>query len=320
MHYIRSFRDEPAMVKVNSLSRRALLSSLPAFAGLLGGYVPSERAFAQALTAAELRTEITNPLEMWLYTLDMPPEFPSTWAFGYEGAPAIPGGFFDTNSDPWVGTIRCVGVPLEPQGHTPTADLVVRHEAVEWIPNPNLQYGPREIPKTFRIRCDMMKLHERMPDPIVVTYGNGQHQDLWNVVVTISKKHPGGGHIDIAWLNEDGSGGLCNIEIAVKVDFTFTNLTNQRQVVLSSKIEWLSETNHNFARFATPAASRLFNISPGADGRFIPSSRILSGEIVPTASKSCSSTVAHSFALAPLLLPAVPGSLLQILQFPQRKE
>lgn len=293
-------------------------------AAFAAGFVPSARAFAQAASLLELRTPIVSPLDMYLYTVHMPPEYPSTWDFGFHGAPAIPAGFFGTGSDPWIGTVACVGIPLDPQGQVPTADLMVRHEAVDWTTNPIAGYGPREIPKNFRFRCDMKQLSERGTEPVVVTYDNGRRQETWDVVVRIAKEHPGGGMIDITWLNATGNNGLCDIEIAVKVDFTFTQrlvgAATGRQVFLSSGIEWLSETNHPFARRADTMISQKFALSAGAHGNFIPAVRDLGGQQVEARACSKNERVSHSFSLAPQIQQNTPGILDTVKQMPLRKE
>jgi hypothetical protein len=304
-------------------SRRGFLKGSLSCAAFAAGFVPSARAFAQAVSLAELRRPINRALQMWLYTIHMPPEFPSTWDFGFHGAPAIPAGFFGSGSDPWIGTIACVGIPLEPQGAVPTADLVVRHEALDWVPNPVSSYGPREIPNTFRIRCEMQQLSERGLEPVLVTYNSGQRQETWDVVVTISKEHPGGGLIDITWLSPTGNSGLCDIEIAVKVDFTFTLRTPGgpgRQVGLASGIEWLSETNHPFARTADATISQRFLLSPGAQNNFLPAVRDLAGGQVEARACSKNATVSHSFSLAPRTQQPQPGVIDTFKQIPIRRE
>jgi hypothetical protein len=305
-------------------SRRAFLKGSLSCAAFAAGFVPSARALAQAFSLTDLRTPIVNPLDMYLYTVHMPPEFPSTWDFGFHGAPAIPSGFFGSGSDPWIGSIACVGQPLDPQGLVATADLVVRHESVNWISNPVAGYGPREIPSNLRIRCDMKQLSERGTEPVVVTYDNGQRQEIWDVVVRIAKEHPGGGIIDVTWLNGAGNSGLCDIEIAVKVDFTFTQRAAAgaagRQVFLSSGIEWLSETNHPFVRRADTAISQRFALSTGAQGNFVPAVRDLGGSHIEARACSKNDRVNHSFTLAPKTQQTNPGFLESIKQIPPRKE
>jgi hypothetical protein len=260
---------------------------------------------------------------MYLYTIHMPPEFPSSWIFGFKDAPAIPADFFGIGSDPWAGTISCVGIPLNSKGPTGTADMIVTQEAIEWIPNPIKAYGPREIPREFRLRCDMKQLSERVPTPIIVTYNGGKREEKWDTLVKIAKNHPGGGHIDITWINANGNGGLCDIEIAVKVDFIFTHTVadgQKKQVVLTSGVEWLSETNHNFVRWPSARALHTFNVVPGANGKFIPAMMDLGGETQAKAGCSKNERVIHSFVLAPSVEPPTPGVSTEIKEFPVRRE
>src|SRR5262249_50903996 len=141
------------------------------------------------LELADLRRPMVNARQMPLYTIHMEPELGSTWLIGSAGAPPIPAGFFGPDSDPWSGPISCVGIPLAPTGPAPTADLVVQHEALEWIPNPETRYGPREIPKQFSLRCQMAQLHERVIEPLTVTYAGGKRTERWDVEVTLAKDH-----------------------------------------------------------------------------------------------------------------------------------
>ncbi|WP_458237209.1 hypothetical protein [Pseudomonas sp. P5_A2_2] len=305
------------------IDRRRLFTGAMSVPLLLSGYIPSERALAQVQDKFSIRQALVNPMDVWLYTIHMPPEFPSTWLFGGRENPPIPADFFDIGSDPWVGEVSCVGIPLEPNGHSPTSDLVVRHDAAEWIANPTRLYGPREVPKNLRLRCDMKRLNERGVEPITVTYGGKRPEEMWSVYVGMAKDHPGGGYIDITWINPNGNGGLCDIEIAVKVEFKFTRLPasgTPKEVVLKSDVEWLSETNHNFTRWADAAASRTFSISPGAHANFIPASRDLGGEMKAAAGKSCNSRVSHSFILAPKNAPQSWGRPEMIKQFSARRE
>lgn len=290
---------------------------------MVGGTGQTAGVRENRLDLAELRRPMVNPREMPLYTLHMEPEFPSTWQIGRGDAPPIPAGFFGKGSDPWVGPISCVGIPLDPKGAAPTADLVVQHEAIEWIPNPEKRFGPREIPKNYRLRCQMLKLHERAVEPLVVTYDHGKRSEKWNVEVTLAKNHPGGGMIEITRISPDGNGGYADIEIAVKVDFTFREESTGRVVTFTSGVEWLSETDHEFTRWADPATLAQFHIPPSAQGSFIPASRSSGGRIEPLGKCSKNTRVAHSFTLAPTLetIANVPhGTLPQVRQYAPRSE
>lgn len=266
---------------------------------------------------------MVNPREMPLYTIHMEPEFGSTWQIGIGDAPPIPAGFFGQGSDPWVGPISCVGIPLDPSGDAPTADLVVQHEAIEWIPNPEKRFGPREIPKSYRLRCQMVRLHERAIQPLTVTYDSGKYSEKWDVEVTLAKEHPGGGMIEITKINPDGNGGFADIEIAVKVDFTFKQQKTGEIVSFTSRIEWLSETDHEFTRWADPATLSQFHIPQTAQGNFIPASRSAGVNIDAVAKCSKNATVIHSFTLAPTreTIANVPhGTLPHVRQFAPRRE
>ncbi len=318
------------MTRRNRLSPAALVCHVSTFVALTGGFVSGGRTAAQENAAqphkaslAELRRPMVNAREVPLYTIHMGPEFESTWKFGSNGTPAIPAAFFGEGSDPWVGNISCVGIPLDPNGPAPTSDLVVQHEALEWIPNPETRYGPREIPKNFKLRCQMVKLREQGTEPLTVTYDNGKRSEKWDVVVTLAKDHPGGGQIEITWVNADGNGGIADIEIAVKVDFTFTQQGTGKVVTLTSGIEWLSETNHYFTRWADTSTLEKFHIPASAQGTFIPASESRDGRVVMRAGASCNRSLTHSFTLAPTkdtIRGVAHGTLPQIKQFAPRKD
>jgi hypothetical protein len=268
---------------------------------------------------SELRTPMVNPVDMPLYTINMGPEFVSTWVFGPSGGPAIPAEFFGSGSDPWIGSISCVGVPLDTRSVAPTADMVVRHERIEWIPNPEKRYGPAEIPKNFTLRCEMVKLSERGTEPITVTYGGGQRSEEWNVTVEISKNHPGGGRIEITHINADGNGGLADIELAVKVVFKFTR-PGRDQLEAESDVEWLSETNHSFVRWLDQKSVNQVHISSESQGNFIPTAASVGGETIFKGACSKNATVSHSFVLPPqeAEIKGAWGTFDAIRQFPRR--
>jgi hypothetical protein len=286
------------------------------------GWTPSDKDKEFSLKAYDVRSPIVRPLDNWLYTIHMPSEYPSSWLFGFDNAPAIPSDFFGIGSDPWIGAISCVGVPLDSKGPNPTADLVVRHETIDWIPNPNGAAGPPEIPRNPRFRCEMHQLSERSAEPLSVTYDQGKRTERWDVAVRLAKHHPGGGHVDIQWINADGNGGLCDIEIAVKVDFTFTLQSpdgGKKQLMLTSPVEWLSETNHSFLRRADAAMKSRFVISPSADGNFIPAAANLGPVLEGRGACSKNRQVAHSFTLAPQQVTGEWGTSSVIRRFPPRE-
>jgi hypothetical protein len=267
---------------------------------------------------SELRAPMVNPVDMPLYTIHMGPEFTSTWIFGFADSPPLPAGFFGPGSDPWSGPISCVGDPFDPTGDAPTADLVVRHETVKWIPNTEKRYGPAEIPRNFVLRCDMVKLSERGTEPITVTYDGGKNPEQWYVNVGMAKDHPGGGRIQITHINSDGNGGLADIEIAVKVAFKFTREGRELEAV--SKVEWLSETNHSFARWLDAETMSQVHVSPEMNGNFIPATSNIDGRIQFKAGSSCNATVRHSFVLPPkeAEIKGAWGTFAAIKQFPVR--
>ncbi len=202
------------------------------------------------------------------------------------------------------------------------ADLIVRHEQIEWIPNPETRYGPREIPKNFKIRCAMVKLHEKGTKPLVVTYDNGKRSESWDVEVNLAKNHPGGGMITITWVSPDGNSGLANIEIAVKVEFTFTQQGTGKVLKVTSPTEWLSETGHEWTRYADAAAMKMFYIPKESQGNFIPASRYLGGSFQPLGKCSQNNQVKHSFTLAPTMetLKGAPAGMMPLIdRIPLRK-
>lgn len=263
--------------------------------------------FSTSLTAAEarptsrLRTKIENPITVPLYTIHMGAEFNSTWVFGAQGQPPIPAGFFGLGSDAWSGPISCVGEPYDPGSDTPTADMAVNHERLIWIPNPEKRYGPPEIPEKFQLRVDMVKLSEKVTKPITVTYNGGANSEQWDAKVQLGKDHPGGGIIDIVYVNSDSSGGLMDIEIAVKVDFVFKKQGTDTVRVLTSGVEWLAETNAPFSRRISKELSEKYYVTPEMDGGFVPALQNVDGRVMAKACSSKNSSVIHSFVLPPTM-------------------
>jgi hypothetical protein len=258
-----------------------------------------------------------DPVDVPLYTLHMEPEFPSTWQFGGT-APSLPAGLFGPGSDPWSGSISCVGDPFDKDGAVPTADLVVRHERLKWIPNKE-HFGPREVPEKYQLRCQMVRLSEKGTAPVTVTYDQGKRSEQWDVRVELAKRHPGGGMIYITQVNPDGNGGLADIEIAVKVAFIFSR--GEDEVVAESRIEWLSETDHNFTRWIDPKAASRFFISPQSIGSFIPATATVGGQTLTAAACSKNTAVAHSFMLPPHTKEITNswGTFADVWQLPERQ-
>jgi hypothetical protein len=129
--------------------------------------------------------------------------------------------------------------------------------------------------------------------------------------------------VDVTWLNPNGNGGLCDIEIAVKVDFTFKQITGPGQwgktLTLTSPVEWLQETNHPFIRRANSNLMAQFYMSPGSQGTFIPAARDLAGDTVLGRGCSKNERVTHSFILAPRSVPGAWGTNPLVKQFPARR-
>ncbi len=267
---------------------------------------------------SNLRRPMEDPVDMPLYTIHMAPEFPSTWDFG-RTSPPLPAGFFGPGSDPWSGSISCVGDPFDPEGVAPTADLIVRHEKIRWVRNKENRFGPPEIPAKYQLRCDMVELSEIGTEPATVTYDGGKRSEKWDVRIELAKRHPGGGLIYITHINQDGNGGFADIEIAVKVAFIFSR--GGEEVVAESAVEWLSETNHSFVRWLSPQMAERFFISPESEGNFIPATGIIEGGNWVRVGKSCARSVTHSFILPPKRdeIQGAWGTFADIWQFPERK-
>jgi hypothetical protein len=278
---------------------------------------------AVAFSRAELVRPMNNWVDMPLYTINMPPEFESTWYFGSDKTPAIPAGFFGLGSDPWSGGISCGGIPLDPAGAAPTADMVVRHEKIEWVKNPEDRYGPREIPKNFNIRCAMVGLHEQATKPVPVTYDGGKRTENWDVDVSLAKDNPGGGMIQITWVDPDGNAGLADIEISVKVVFTFKQPQTGKVLTFKSPVEWLSETNHKWTRVVPESTRLMVTVPDSSQGNFVPASAYVGGGFMVAGACSKNDRVSHSFTLAPAKpgqSGATPGINPLVRQFPLRKE
>ena len=245
--------------------------------------------------------------EMWLTTLNNGPDLLSAWDFGMNGRPPIPADFFAPGSDPWTGSIECIGIPLDPDGPSGQADSIVTHEPVVWVPNPDK--GPPEIPAQSTFLASLTALTEESTEPILVTYNGGQTPEQWSVTAILAVDHPGGGDITITSIAPDGNGGMCDIQIAVKVDFFFEALppASHPGVVLSPPAEFLSETDHAFLRTVDSALLGSYAIPPGANGNFVPSVTIVGQAAVALASKSCNAATRHSFSLTPAGLPESLG-------------
>lgn len=297
-------------------SRRQLLQTAAAVA-IPGVILPRTTAIADTFDKPDAGP-IKDSIEMWLYTLNMAPEFQSAWDFGFHGAPAIPAGFFGPGSDPWAGTINCVGIPKDLKGKTRAADTIVTHERLVWVPNPNKRIGPAEIPGKYIIRCALTAMTEKGTKPISVTYDRGKREEKWSVTAKLSDDHPGGGHIEITRVAPDGNGGLCDIHIAIKVDFTFKSLPPAKPAtaVLRPDVEWLSETDHPFSRWVDKSTLQSFTISPDSNGTFVPASRTVGGRTTRRACNSKSLRVQHSFFLPPNDPVEVTGVVNEVTTFP----
>ena len=228
-------------------------------------------------------------------------------------------GLFGPGSDPWSGSISCVGDPLNKTGEAPTADLVVRRERLRWVANDESRFGPPQVPEKYQLRCEMVALSEIGTEAITVTYDQGKRPEQWDVRVELAKRHPGGGMIYITHVNPDGNGGLADIEIAVKVAFIFSH--DGEEVVAESRVEWLSETNHSFARWLDSKTTDRFYVPQYSVGSFIPAMAPVGGQTVTSAACSKNSAVAHSFILPPRRdeLTDKWGTFRDVWQLPERR-
>ncbi len=108
--------------------------------------------------------------------------------FGTPDLPPIPEGFFDPGSDPFVGRIDFVGMPIDPAGLGETDTIIQRTGTAPLNTNGSVATVPIEI----------QQLQLRSVEPIAV--GSG----LWDVFVSLPPAQPGSGNMTIIRIDELG--------------------------------------------------------------------------------------------------------------------
>jgi hypothetical protein len=141
----------------------------------------------------------------------------------------ITGGFFDPNSDVFVGTIALQGVPVTFSlcggldiGST---DTVIERLRDAIVPN----IGDVDV-----IPIGLIALSLESVNPITVAYNKGQNPELWNVRVTLSSIKPSLGSFTI--LHSTVDGGTFDCTLNVYETFTFERVIDgaQRSLLVSN--------------------------------------------------------------------------------------
>jgi len=127
----------------------------------------------------------------------------------------IPADFFDPGSDPFIGLIPLVGVPLGTflGQNTSSADTVVKRLSPAVLPA--VGPGGDTIP------IELVALSLKSVSPIEVTDGGGS--EFWDVFVELSTLAPSSGTMSINKISP--SGGEYDSALNVQPKFTFTRIT-----------------------------------------------------------------------------------------------
>lgn len=137
---------------------------------------------------------------------------PGTTQFDFApGDTAIPQDFFGPGSDPFAGTVKFGGVPLNAFNGTGNADTIIHR--------PNAANPP----SAANVPIEIVALNLVSVQPITVTYNSNTSHETWNVQVDVSPSLPSTGHINIVW-NTSGSGGTFDAQLRVIPRFTFVRL------------------------------------------------------------------------------------------------
>ena len=131
-----------------------------------------------AATSAQAQTVIAPGDDGWM---TVPPLGSRRGTIVDFSSTPIPAGFFGPGSDPFTGTVRFVGEPLEtlPPGALGQIDTIVRR------PNPTVPLSPPGGVDTIPIEIVALSLVSI--SPITVTYNAGASSDQWNVRVHLSQ-------------------------------------------------------------------------------------------------------------------------------------
>lgn len=150
-----------------------------------GQYDPSDaRFFNGPPNLANFYLELTGCLGSPPCAVDLGIDLFTTPGGGttYDEHP-IPANFFGPGSDPFVGRITYMGVPLntQPPGILGMTDTIVRRNGSVTLAEPG---------SAGQVPIEIIALNLVSVQPIVVTYNNGQNPELWNVRVNLSSAAP----------------------------------------------------------------------------------------------------------------------------------
>jgi len=181
----------------------------------------------------------------------------------FTGTP-IPPDFFGPGSDPFVGTIDLMGVPLGAYPGCPYDSLGNTDTIIERL-TPAVLPGP---PSEDTVPIEMVALNLVSIEPIEVTYYGGMYPELWNVEVSPSPTASSSGTMTIR--QEHANGGTFDSELLVYPMFRFTKVNEPGQVrVLDGGVHGLY--NHFIATdvpwiYTTPpegSCTSNFCVNPG---------------------------------------------------------
>lgn len=154
-----------------------------------------------------------------MYTVPALPDGTYT-NFGTPESPPIPADFFGPGSDPFIGRVDYVGVPIDPATLGNTDTIVRRTSELDFDDLP---------PSTASVNIELVECHLQSTDPIIVTYNGGTNPTPWDVHVDIV---PGtsSGFLDAT--READNGGTFSGSLGILPVFTFTQVDSPSNVIV----------------------------------------------------------------------------------------
>lgn len=178
--------------------------------------------------------------------------------FGAADVPPIPPEFFGPGSDPFVGIVPFVGIPLDP-GLTGTASVeVVR------LTDPVLPEDPPGAMATIPI--ELVQLELRSVAPITVTFFGGMNPQQWDLDILLSEVVPAPGTLTATKTHLNG--GTFDAEFNVQPVFRFISQDDpdNQQVIDTGQLKLppvhLTITGASFVHELSPAFGDLIITEP----------------------------------------------------------
>lgn len=136
----------------------------------------------------------------------------------------ILGGFFDTGSAPFIGTVILTGVPLDP-AETGNASMIVSRLDTARFPHP--------FPSSDTVPIEIVALSLRSTSPITVRYIG--RTELWDVTVTLSPAAQPPGSMTITHATNEGGTWIATLPVLAR--YTFIRQTDGRTVMFDEARE-----------------------------------------------------------------------------------